>query len=259
MHPGRWPDALFELPGRVVLVTGGSGAIGRAVAMELGRAGASVAIHYRTRSEAAESVAASVRGLGAASRTFGADVREPAEVDALVRAAAEWQGHLDGVVTSAGVYRGPRLEEVETSASAEVFRTDLEGSCSTVRASVPWLRQSEHAAVVTLSSVLATHPAIGAAPYQMAKAAVEQMTRTLALELAPRIRVNAVAPGFVRTGVLGAVHDDPASRERIARRTPLGRWGEPEDVAPVVRFLLSPEASWITGSVLGVNGGIALR
>ena len=250
---------MFELSGRVVLVTGGSGGIGGAIAIELARGGASVALHYHTHREAAEAVAASVRELGGQARTFAADVRDRAAVDALVRDTGAWQGRLDGLVTSAGVYRGPLLEEVDAVEWDEVFRADLEGTFRTVQAAVPWLRQGTQPAIVTLSSVLGSHAAIGAAPYQLAKAAVEQMTRALALELAPQIRVNSVAPGFVRTQINRDGHEDPEFRAKVERRTPLGRWGEPEDVAPAVRYLLSNEASWVTGAVLGVNGGIALR
>ena len=250
---------MFDLPRRVVLVTGASRGIGRAIALELARAGATVAAHYRVRSEAAEAVVRAAHALGSEAKAFPADLRENGAARDLVRAAAEWTGGLDAVVTSAGIYRGPRLEEVDSAEWDEVFRTDLEGTFRTVQAAAPWLAKSEHASVVTLSSVLGSHPAIGAAPYQMAKAAVEQMTRSLALELAPRIRVNSVAPGFVRTDLNRGGHEDPSYRKKIERRTPLGRWGEPEDVAPVVRYLLSDEASWVTGAVLGVDGGIALR
>lgn len=250
---------MFELTGRVILVTGASRGIGRAIAIELARAGASVAVHYHRRADAAESVAAAVRELGGEAHILGGDVRERSAVEALVRAAGEWRGRLDGLVTSAGVYRGPLLEEVNSLEWDEVFRTDLEGSFRTVQAAVPWLRKGEQPAVVTLSSVFGSHPGVGAAPYQMAKAAIEQMTRALALELAPQIRVNSVAPGFVRTDMNRDGHEDPEFRSKIERRTPLGRWGEPEDVAPAVRYLLSPEASWVTGAVLGINGGIALR
>ncbi len=229
------------------------------MAIELARAGAAVAIHYHERGDAADSVAASVRELGREARTFAADVRKRTDVESLLREVGAWRGRIDGLVTSAGVYRGPLLEEVDAAEWDEVIHTDLEGSFRTVQAAVPWLRKGEQPAVVTLSSVFGSHPGVGAAPYQMAKAAIEQMTRALALELAPQIRVNSLAPGFIRTDMNRGGHEDPEFRRKIERRTPLGRWGEVDDLAPAVRYLLSPEASWVTGTVLGVDGGIALR
>lgn len=250
---------MFDLTDRVVLVTGASRGIGRAIALELARAGASVAVHFRTEARAAEGVAEAVRRLGRDARTFRADVRERAEIGPMVRSAGEWHGRLDGLVTSAGIFRGPRLEEVDAREWEEMLRTDLEGTFRTVQAAVPWLKGSPHAAIVTLSSVFGHHPGAGATPYQIAKAGVEQMTRALALELAPTVRVNAVAPGYIRTDMNRAGHEDPAFFEKIVRRTPLRRWGEAEDVAPLVRYLLSSEAAWVTGTVIGVDGGIALR
>ena len=139
-----------------------------------------------------------------------------------------------------------------------VVRTDLAGTLRTIQSAVPYLRRSVRPSVVTVSSVLGAHPAAGGVAYQAAKAGVEQLTRALALELAPRIRVNSVAPGFIRTDMNREAHADPESRDRVARATPLARWGEPEDVAPAVRYLLSLEADWVTGAVLGIDGGIAL-
>lgn len=251
--------SVFELRGSVVLVTGASRGIGRAVAVELARAGADVVVHYHVAEAAAASVADEVRALGRASTVLAADVADPVQVERMVRAAGEWKGRLDGLVTSAGIYRGPLLEEVTTDGWEEVFQKNLGGTFWTVRAAVPWLRKATAPSVVTISSVFGSHPGIGGAPYQMSKAAVEQMTRALALELSPGVRVNSVAPGFVRTDLNREAHEDPEFHRAVARATPLGRWGEPEDVAPAVRYLLSRDADWVTGLVLGVDGGLPLR
>ena len=250
---------MFDLSGSVVLVTGASRGIGRAVALELGRAGADLILHYHREAALAEAVAAEVRAMGRNARTVAADVGDRAEVSEMVRAAGDWKGRLDGIVTSAGVFRGEEVGSVGPSEWEDVIRTDLEGTFRSVQAGIPYLHRSDRASVVTFSSVLGAHPAVGGVPYQMAKAGIEQMTRALAVELAPRIRVNAVAPGFIRTDMNREGHEDPEYSRKVVRRTPLGRWGEAEDIGPAVRYLLSREADWVTGAVLGIDGGIALR
>jgi 3-oxoacyl-[acyl-carrier protein] reductase len=249
---------VFDLSGRVVLVTGASRGIGRAVAIELGRAGADVVVHYHVRRADADSVVAELVTLGQNARALSADVANWEENAKMVRSAGDWKGRLDGVVTCAGVYRGDAVGEMRPTELEPVLRIDLEGTLRTIQAALPYLRRSVRPAVVTVSSVLGAHAAIGGAPYQAAKAGVEQMTRALALELAPRIRVNAVAPGFVRTDMNREAHSDPAVRSAVEKATPLGRWGEPPDIAPAVRYLLSLEADWVTGLVLGIDGGIPL-
>jgi 3-oxoacyl-[acyl-carrier protein] reductase len=249
---------VFDLSGRVVLVTGASRGIGRAIALELGRAGAEIVVHCHTNRAGAESVVAELAKLGTRGRVVVGDVANWDEVDAFVTAAASWKDRLDGLVANAGVYAGEGTEEVRAAGFDRVVRTDLGGPFRTVQASLKHLRRSVRPSIVLVSSVLGAHAAVGGAPYQAAKAGVEQLTRALALELAPRIRVNAVAPGYIRTDMNRAAHQDPAVRDSVAKRTPLARWGEPEDVAPAVRFLLSLEADWVTGSVLGIDGGVAL-
>ncbi len=250
---------MFDLSDSVVLVTGASRGIGRAIALEAARAGADLVLGFRADAPGAEEVSARVRKAGRDTRVIRADLRDRAAVAALVREAGAWKGRLDGLVTSAGTYDGSSTEEVGDREWDDVVRIDLEGTFRTVQAALPWLRAAGRASVVTISSVMGSHAAAGAAPYQAGKAGVEQMTRALALELAPKIRVNAVAPGFVRTDMNRGGHEDPGFRRRVERSTPLGRWGEPEDIAPVVRYLLSRDAGWVTGSVIGVDGGIALR
>lgn len=251
------PPSAFALSGQRVLVTGASRGIGRAIALELARAGADLVVHGRT-SESPRSVAEEIRRLGRNAETVGADIASAEAVKSMVTSAAGPGGRLDAVVANAGIYRGEPTTEVDASAWADVIGVDLEGPFRTVQAALPYLARSDHGAVVTISSILGTRPGIGGVAYQAAKAGVEQMTRALAVELAPKIRVNAVAPGFIRTEMNREGQADPAFSGKVDTFTPLGRWGEPDDIAPVVRYLLSREADWVTGAVLGVDGGLGL-
>lgn len=249
---------MFDLTGRVVLVTGGSRGIGRAIALELGRAGADVVVHYHVNHAAAETVRADLIRLGVGATVVAGDMESWEEAGKVVATAGKWKDRLDGLVASAGVYAGEPTDQVGPKGFDRVVRTDLQGPFRTVQAALPFLRRSVRPSVVLVSSVLGAHAGVGGVPYQAVKAGVEQMTRALALELSPRIRVNAVAPGYIRTDMNRAAHADPAVHDTVARATPMARWGDPEDVAPAVRYLLSLEADWVTGAVLGIDGGIPL-
>ena len=249
---------MFDLTDRVVLVTGGSRGIGRAIALELGRAGAAVVVGFRADRDSAGDTVNQLRNLGVDALAVAADVRIPSDVDQLVTQAHRWQGRLHGVVTSAGVYRGETIDQVGPDEWDAVVRTDLEGTFRTIRAAAPYLALEPHAAVVTLSSILGSHAAPGGAAYQASKAGIEQLTRALALELAPEVRVNCIAPGFIRTDMNRGGWSDATFAARVEQQTPLGRWGVPEDISGAARFLLSRESEGITGAIVPVDGGAAL-
>jgi 3-oxoacyl-[acyl-carrier protein] reductase len=256
---GSRSRAVFSLDGCVGLVTGASRGIGRAIALELADAGARLAVHGRTLTSGLRRFAGSLGGPAGSSKPFGADLSNPVAARTLLRQVSRWSPRLDFVVANAGVYAGTASAEVSESEWDAMLGTNLRGSFRTIQGALPLFRGSPRASIVLVSSILATRASAGAVPYQASKAAVEQMTRALAVELAPAVRVNAVAPGFIRTDMNRGGHEDPAFRRQVEDATPLGRWGEPEDVAPVVRFLLSEEAAWITGTVLLADGGIGLE
>ncbi len=246
------------------LVTGGSRGIGAATAVRLARAGWDLALHYHSGASEARAVSTSVEALGARSVLLGADVSEPGECARLVGSAAEGLGGLEAVVANAGVYDRARLADLPPERWSRTMATNLSGTFHVVRAAVPHLRSglaAEGAAgvggVVLVSSQLARLGSAHGAHYAASKAAIEGLTRALALELAPHgVRVNCVAPGMTRTAILS-----PYSEEELgarARGVPARRIGEPEDVGSAVAFLLSPDASYMTGAVLHVNGGMLM-
>lgn len=245
-------------PAPLALITGASGGIGGAVARELARRGWDLLLHYRTDRSRAEEVAAAVRALGREAALFSADLSRPAEASELVAAAARATGPLRAVITCAGIFEGPSLAETGPEEWRRVQRTDLDGTFFVIQAAVSQLRNHAPSAVVTLSSVLASRPARWGIPYQSANAGIEQLTRSLAVALAPHVRVNCVAPGYIRTEMNRGAWDDPAEAARVAEGTPLRRWGEADDVATVVAYFVGAESSWVTGAVVPVDGGIGL-
>jgi NAD(P)-dependent dehydrogenase (short-subunit alcohol dehydrogenase family) len=259
MYPVRLAPTVFSLEGRVGLVTGASRGIGRAIASELASAGARLALQARTVVPEFRAFARSLGGPPGTARAFGADLTDSRAVEGLLRAVRRWSPRLDFVVANAGVYAGSSSRDVTEAEWDAMIGTNLRGTFRTVQRSLPLLATSSHASIVLVSSILATRASPGGVPYQASKAGIEQMGRALAVELAPRIRVNTVAPGFIRTDMNRAGHEDPTFRSQVERATPLGRWGEPTDIAPAVRYLLSDEAQWVTGATLLIDGGLSLE
>jgi NAD(P)-dependent dehydrogenase (short-subunit alcohol dehydrogenase family) len=239
------------------LVTGGSRGIGAACAIRLAREGWDVAIHYHEREEEARTVAGKASSLGARTVVLAANVGDPSQCAGLVADAVVGLGGLDAVVANAGIYDRTHLEDLTPERWARTIHVNLSGSFHVVREAVPHLRGSEGANVVLLSTQLARIGSAHGAHYASSKAAIEGLTRALALELAPfGIRVNCVAPGMTRTAIL-----DPYSEEELAVRAskvPCRRIGEPEDLAAAVALLVSEDSSFMTGAVVHVNGGVLM-
>jgi 3-oxoacyl-[acyl-carrier protein] reductase len=236
----------------VALVTGGSRGIGAAISRELARAGAKVAVNCRSGTEAADRVAGEIGGL-----VVQADVSDPAEAQALVERVEEELGDIDALVNNAGVTRDTLIARMSDDDWQAVIDTNLRGTFNTSRAVSRKMMRRRSGAIVNLSSVVGIHGNPGQANYAASKAGIIGLTKALARELGSRgVRVNAIAPGYITTELTDVLNDE--QRGLILGNTPLGRLGEPEDVAGAVRFLCSDDAAFITGEVLLVDGGLGM-
>jgi 3-oxoacyl-[acyl-carrier protein] reductase len=237
-----------SLEGKHALVTGGSRGIGRAVALELARAGASVVVGYRSGRDEAEAVAAEIGG-----RAVQADVSEPAGAQQLVAES----GDLDILVNNAGITRDGLIARMSDDDWREVLETNLSSMFYTCRAVARPMLKRRAGAIVNVSSIVGVHGNPGQTNYGAAKAGIIGFTKSLARELGSRgVRANVVAPGYVSTQLTDVLPEE--AKAAMLSATPLGRLGDPADVAGAVRFLCSDEASFITGEVLLVDGGLGM-
>jgi NAD(P)-dependent dehydrogenase (short-subunit alcohol dehydrogenase family) len=243
-----------------ILVTGASSGIGRATALALGREGASLIAAGRRR-DRLEEVARQVREAGGRCEIATGDVRQEAVAQAWVAEAVKRHGGLDGLVNAAGVIGNTGLLNSTPEEWDRVMDSNLRSVFLMTKAAAPALIERK-GAVVNLSSVAGPRPYAGLLPYCVSKAAVDQLTRCTALELAAQgVRVNAVCPGVVVTElhtVTNAIADYAGFLERSKTTHPMGRVGQPEEVASLILFLLSDEAGWMTGSTVSIDGGRAL-
>jgi NAD(P)-dependent dehydrogenase (short-subunit alcohol dehydrogenase family) len=256
-HPA---PALFDLTGRAAIVTGGSKGLGLSIAAGLASAGADVALVSRNEREATEAANAVAAAFGKRAIGIAADVTDPVAVDALVHRVVGEFGRVDVLVNNAGVnVRGP-IESITYEQFQYVQKVNTDGVWLASRAVVPHMKAQKSGRIVTVSSALGVAGMPDRTPYCTSKGAVAQMTRALAVELAPfGVNVNAVLPGPFLTAMNEAVKDDPQFLKYIVGATAFGRWAEMHEIQGPVLFLASAASSYVTGALLPVDGGWTAR
>jgi 3-oxoacyl-[acyl-carrier protein] reductase len=244
------------LSGQTALVTGASRGIGRAIALELAAAGATVVVNYAHSPEAAEAVVAEITTAGGQAWSLQANVAVESEVESMVKAVLERQGRLDVLVNNAGITRDGLVMRMKTPDWQSVIDLNLTGVFLCTRAVSRVMLKARAGRIINITSVVALMGNPGQANYSAAKAGLLGLTRSNAAEFAGRgVTVNAVAPGFIESDMTAEL-----DQERILAAIPLGRMGQPSEVAGAVRFLAGdPAAAYITGQVLQVDGGMVMR
>lgn len=242
---------------KTALVTGASRGIGRAIALALASKGFAVALNYAGSHDAAEAVKKEIEEAGGKAFTVQGDVSKSEDVDRIFKIVKDEFGGLDVLVNNAGINRDALLIRMKESNWDDVIATDLKSDFLTTKAAAAMMMRKRKGSIINISSVVGIMGNIGQANYAAAKAGVIGLTKACAKEMAARnIRVNAVAPGFIETAMTDGIPEK--IREGMIASIPMGRMGQPEDIARAVCFLASDDASYITGQVLVVDGGLVM-
>jgi 3-oxoacyl-[acyl-carrier protein] reductase len=243
------------LNGKIALVTGASRGIGRAIAIELAAAGADVLVNYAGNETAAQQVVQAIENLGRTALLYKANVSVSAEVEKMVEFALKHFGKIDIVVNNAGITRDNLLMRMKDEEFDDVVNTNLKGVFNCIKAVTRPMMKQRSGRIINISSVVGVIGNAGQANYVAAKAGVIGITKSVARELASRnITVNCVAPGFIETDMTDKLSSD--MKDALLKQIPLGVLGQPEQIAKVVRFLASDDASYMTGQTIHVDGGM---
>lgn len=246
---------MFDLTGKVALVTGGSRGIGRAAAVALAKQGAQVVINYVSNEGAAREVAEQIQAAGGKAEIVQFDVGSSEAAEKAVAEVAKRLGRLDVLVCSAGISIDGLLLRLKDEDFERIMSINVKGSLACARAATKVMMRAKTGRVIFLSSIVGEMGNAGQTAYAASKAALLGVTKSMARELASRfITVNAITPGFIDTDMTGALTDD--QKAAINQNIPLGRTGKPEEIAAAVVYLASDEAAYITGQTLRVNGGM---
>jgi 3-oxoacyl-[acyl-carrier protein] reductase len=249
---------MIDLTDRIALVTGASRGLGAATARALARAGADVFVHHRASAAAAAQVAADVQALGRRAWIAAADLGQTGGAAELAAQVTERTGRLDILVHNAGIWTPGRIASMSMETWRETMRVNLDAVFALTQALLPALGASRHAAIVVVTSTSAQRGEAGYSHYSASKGALVSWTKSAALELAPAIRVNSVAPGWVDTDMVREELQGPGRRAEIERTIPRGRVPTADEIAGPIVFLASDLAVHVTGEILNVNGGAVL-
>ena len=247
----------MRLDGSVALVTGASGGIGKAIAARLAKAGVAVGVHYHSEHQSASQLVEAITSSGGTAVPVCCDISQDQNVQTMVAQMTEHWGKIDILVNNAGITRDALLLRMSSADWDKVLEVNLRGAYLCTKYALSSMVKLRYGRIVNISSVVGLSGNPGQANYAASKAGLIGFTKAMARELATRnITVNAVAPGYITTAMVEKLPED--ARSNILARIPMGRFGTPEDVAEAVFFLSSPQSSYITGQVIGIDGGLAV-